>query len=394
MYVFFPLNLLSLSVEELSLEEKVGQLLIVHFHGEIANEEARSLVQDLSIGGIIYYQWANGLHNPQQVQNLSQSLQQLARHNRHAIPLLLAVDQEGGRVCRLKEGFTAFPGNHVLGKSKRLDWAEESAWMIGCELEAVGINLNFAPVVDVYSPFANPVIGNRAFSSDPKEVALFGEKAVSGYKRAGILATLKHFPGHGDVLIDSHEALPLLDKSREELEKNELYPFRYLASQADAIMTAHLFVPSLDKENCVTFSKKGVKGLLREEIGFNGVILTDSLAMEGALSQCSSIEDAALKSLDAGHDIILLGGKQLLASQKGLEFSVEDILRVHAFIVTAVKEGRFSEKILNASVERILALKNKYGLFDFKSLDSNIIDKQVNIQSHMNLAEEIAASKL
>jgi beta-N-acetylhexosaminidase len=386
---WMPLRLTSVEVKDLSLEEKVGQLLVVHFHGEMANEQARSLIQEVGIGGIIYYQWANGLHDPQQVQDLSQSLQAQAQANRHAIPLWIAVDQEGGRVCRLKSGFTQFPGNYVLGQTQRLDWAEESAWMTGRELSAVGVNFNLAPVVDVYSPHSNGIIGHRSYSSDPAQVALFGQHAVLGYQRAGILACLKHFPGHGGVQADSHETLPLLLKNREALEKTELYPFRFLAEGVDAIMTAHLLVPHLDGENCVTFSRKVVTDLLRHEMQYKGLILTDSLAMAGALNQCPSIEEAALKSLQAGHDMILLGGKQLLASQKGLEFTPEDIKSVHAYLVTAVQKGLVSEDSLNASVERILAFKAKYNLFAFEILHADHIRRQVNLPAHRDLAEKI-----
>lgn len=389
-----PFLLLSLSVEDLSLEEKIGQLLLVHFHGQEANEEAKCLIQEVHIGGIIYYNWANGLTSPQQVQNLSQGLQDLAQKTPHAIPLFIAIDQEGGYVSRLKRDFTVFPGNYALERTEMWSWGEESAWMIGQELQAVGSNLNLAPVVDVYTQPANPVIGIRAFSSDPKQVARWGENALRGYKRAGIMATLKHFPGHGDVQTDSHEALPIVDKKREELDKVELYPFRVLAPQADMIMTAHLLVPALDREQCVTFSKKIVQDLLRHDFNFKGVILTDSLAMEGVLSQCTSLEEAVLKSLEAGHDLILLGGKQLLASQSGLEFTVEDVKRVHRFLVQAVKQGKLSEKRIEASVARILDLKQKYGLFDFTPLTSTLLTSQVNTLAHRTLAQNIARRAL
>jgi beta-N-acetylhexosaminidase len=277
--------LLGLSVAELSLEERVGQILLVQFYGREANEEAKCLIQDLHVGGIIYYNWANELSSSKQVQELSQGLQLLAQETPHAIPLLIAIDQEGGRINRLKQDFTVFPGNYALGQTGEWQWGEESAWMIGQELKAVGISLNLAPVIDVYTHPANPVIGIRAFSSDPVAVARWGSYVMRGYKRAGIVAALKHFPGHGDVQVDSHEALPIVTKKREGLEQVELYPFRFLAPQVDAVMTAHLLVPELDAEQCVTFSKKIVSDLLRQDLGFQGMIITDSLAMEGVLSQ-------------------------------------------------------------------------------------------------------------
>ncbi len=390
----FSFSLFSLCVSDLSLEEKIGQLLMVHFHGQEANEEAKRLIQEMFVGGVIYYNWANELSHPEQVQNLSQGLQQLAQKTPHAIPLLVAIDQEGGRVSRLKHGFTVFPGNYALGQTGEWQWGEESAWMMGEELKAAGISLNLAPVIDVYTQPANPVIGIRAFSSDPLLVSHWGKYVIQGYRKAGIIAALKHFPGHGDVQVDSHEALPSVSKKREELEQIELYPFRCLAPQADVILTAHLLVPALDAQFCTTFSKKIITGLLRKDLNFQGVIMTDSLAMDGVLSQCPSLEEAVLKSLEAGHDIILLGGKQLLASQNGLEFTVADIMRIHRFLIDAVKQGKLSEKRVNESVDRILALKQKYGLFDFAPLTPAHLKSQVHTDTHCALAQQIARRAL
>lgn len=178
---------------KLSLEEKVGQLLMVHFHGEVANEEAKNLIQDTKVGGIIYYNWSNGLDSPEQVRMLSESLQALVKKNLNPIPLLIAVDQEGGVVSRLSKGFTQFPGNRALGETSHPELAEESAFIIGCELQAVGVNMNLAPVVDINSNPRNPIIGIRSFGEDSDTVIAFGKSALQGYAAAQIIATLKHF---------------------------------------------------------------------------------------------------------------------------------------------------------------------------------------------------------
>lgn len=394
LYFQHPLFIFSLTVSDLSLEEKVGQLLFVHFNGTIANQEAQDLIQELGVGGIIYYNWANELSSPEKVQNLSRSLQQLAQKNRNSIPLFIAVDQEGGRVNRLNEGFTVFPGNYALGKTGEWEWGEASAWMMGQELRAVGVNFNLAPVVDVYTQLANPAIGIRAFSSDPDKVARWGACTLRGFQKARVIAALKHFPGHGDVKVDSHEAMPMIAKQRGEIDKIELYPFRSLASQADVILTAHLMVPALDPEHCTTFSRKIVTDLLRNQINFQGLIITDSLAMQGILSQCSSLEEVVLKSLDAGHDMVLLGGKQVLDFQAGLEFTTADIRRVHHFLIDAVKQGKLSEDRVNAAVERILALKKKYGLFDFAPLTLEMLKTSIHTPAHSRLAQSIARRAL
>ncbi|MGZ6298787.1 MAG: beta-N-acetylhexosaminidase, partial [Parachlamydiaceae bacterium] len=292
-----------------SLENKVGQLLIVHFQGEIANEEAQRLIQESKVGGFIYYGWANGLHSKEQVRYLSDSLQELAAKN-GLPPLLIVIDQEGGRVARLRSGFTMVPSNRVLGQTKNPQLAEEMAYTIGRELKAVGINMNLAPVVDVDSNELNPVIGDRSFSRDPHSVANFGQKALDGYKRSGTIACLKHFPGHGDVTVDSHYGLPLLDKPLEALKQVELVPFAKLVRYADVVMTGHLLVPAFDAENCTTLSKKTLD-YLRCTLGFSGAIMTDSLVMAGVLKQCQTVDEAAIQALNAGCDLLLLGGQLL-----------------------------------------------------------------------------------
>jgi beta-N-acetylhexosaminidase len=317
-------------VNAMTLEEKVGQVLMVHFNGRRVNEDAKTLVQGTKVGAIIYYNWSNGLTSAEQVKELSEGLQNLARATPRAIPLLIATDQEGGVVARLRSGFTSFPGNRALGETGDPNLAEEAAFVMGKELLSVGINMNLAPVVDVDSNPKNPVIGARSFGNRPEIVALFGKRALDGFRRAGVIATLKHFPGYGDVAVDPHKDLPVIDKSQEDLEKVELFPFAKLASVADAIMTAHILVPALDAKYCATLSEKTLR-YLREQIGFQGVIVADSLVMEGVLKQCSSVDEASILALNAGCDLL---------------------------IVKAVQSGRLAEEKLNQSVERVLRLKN------------------------------------
>jgi beta-N-acetylhexosaminidase len=374
---------------EMSLEEKVGQVLMAHFYGEEMNEEAKRLVQDVKVGGIIYYNWANGLTSPSQVQSLSFDLQQLAQKNRHGLPLLIAADQEGGLVARLQAGFTIFPGNRALQAAGDPDLARKAAFAMGEELRAVGINMNLAPVVDVNNNLKNPVIGIRSFGEDAESVALFGEKALLGFKEAGVIATLKHFPGHGDVEVDSHEDLPVIYKSKEALEKVELLPFAKLAGSADAIMTAHILVPALDLNYCSTLSEKTLN-FLREDLGFEGVIVSDSLVMGGVLKKCSSIDEASILALDAGCDLLILGGKLLVSEQTSLELKADDIERIHGSIVEAVKTGRLSEAKLDKAVERILRLKKRY----LKEEICKDFAEKVNTLEHRALAEKIASLSL
>lgn len=364
----------------LSLEEKVGQLLLVHFSGEEVSEEAKKLVGEVKVGGIIYFSWANGLNSTSQVRSLSENLQKLS-----TIPLWIAVDQEGGVVGSLKEGFTEFAGNKALAMTGDTLLAKEVAFCIGKELRSVGINMNFAPVVDVNVNPKNPTIGLRSFGETADEVAVFGKEMLDGYHAAHIFTTLKHFPGHGDVLVDSHDRLPIVNKSQKELEQVELLPFAKLSSLTDAIMTAHILVPALDETKCATLSSS-VLGYLRHEIGFSGLIISDSLIMKGALAGGISVEESAIQALEAGCDLLVLGGK-LFHSCEQCELFFSDIKSVHQAIVQSVKQGRLSEARIDESVERSLRKKEQY-------LASLVKSFSVDEEAHRTVAQKVAKQAL
>lgn len=370
-----------MTLSDMTLEQKAGQLLIAHFNGEELNDAAERLLSEVHVGGVIYYYWANGLKDPLQVQKLSRSLQE-----RSVVPLFIGIDQEGGRVTHLQDGFTHFYGNGALGIAGDFDLAEEAGLAMGHEMRAVGINLDFAPVVDVNNAELNPVVGQRSFGSSPEKVALFGKRMLQGFHRAGILGTLKHFPGHGDVAKDSHFAIPLLDKSKEHLMANELVPFKELLNETDMIMTGHLRVSAIDPDHCTTFSKAVLQELLREEMGYQGVIVSDSLMMEGLMEEVNSVDEAVLRAFEAGCDLLLLGGKRLFEGQDGYELTVSDIARIHQRIVDEVKSGRIAEERLNASVERVLKLKNT---LSFPVLSEKEIKQYVGTEEHLQLANRI-----
>lgn len=374
-------------IANMTLAEKIGQLLMVHFHGNTANEAARELIQDLQVGGIIYYNWANDLSTPAKVQALGASLQALARTTRLQIPLFIAADQEGGLVERCP--ITKFPGNKTLGLTQDPALAAASAQAIGTELAAINVNTNLAPVVDVNNP-GNPVIGIRSYGDTPELVTEFGTQALQGYHAAGIITTLKHFPGHGDTLTDSHYAQPVVSKSLAELERVDLYPFVQLADQADMIMTAHINVPALDPQQCVTLSAPAID-YLRHKIGFQGVIITDSLVMEGVLiaarklipatkvtlpttalatvattdiptnlTLAEAVSQAAIGALQVGHDLILLGGAQLHGTQITKELTLAGMRYVQQQLIQAVQTGKIPLVQIDQAVTRVLTLKQKY----------------------------------
>lgn len=358
LFLIFPFFIFS----NLSLEEKIGQMLLPQFYGEQANDDARTLVKELKVGGILLFQYANGLSSPQQVRKLTYELQELSGN----LPLFIAVDQEGGRVQRLKGEFTEFPSAYAVAKAGK---AFEVSQAIAEELKMVGINWNLAPVVDVNSNPRNPIIGDRSFGSTPSEVIENGSSWLKGGK--GILQTLKHFPGHGDVDVDSHHALPIVNA----IEVASV-PFRRLALMADCVMTGHLMVPEWDEKWCATLSKKILEGILRKGIGFDGIIVSDSLAMQGVRLQVDSLQEAALRAILAGCDVLCLGGK---AGE--FEISVEDVRAIRDYLVEAVASGALTEERIDASVERILEAKGK--------LDGKQVPLHLPHLAHQSLAEEI-----
>ena len=352
---------------QMTVEEKVGQLFMAYFDGDSVNEHAKRLIQDAKIGGIIYYQWANGLYSPEQVKTLSHDLQKLAD-----IPLFIAIDQEGGVVSRLQNGFTEFPGNAALARAG-VDLAYKASYCMAKEMLEVGVNFNLAPVVDINNNPDNPIIGIRSFGADPELVTRFAKASVEGFYAAGIISCLKHFPGHGDVTIDSHKGRPIVDKSYEALEILELVPFKQVS--APAIMTAHILYPQIDPSAIATLSQPILEGVLREKLRFKGLVVSDSLVMKAVGKK---LEDAVLDAFLAGNDLLLIGGRELDAQVDG-EANIDEILRAYKRMVEAVRDGTIGEERLNASVARILEAKKAIG-----------VPSAVNREEHAKVAKEIA----
>jgi beta-N-acetylhexosaminidase len=335
----------STTMRHMTVEDKVGQLLMAHFNGETLNEEALVLVREVKVGGIIYYA-TNGLQKKDQVMRLSELLQ-LETRIKKSPELLIAVDQEGGIVSRLGEEFPQFPGNGALTDP---ELAKQAALAMGIEMRDVGVNMNLAPCVDVNSNPKNPVIGLRAYSDNPRIVTQFAGRAVTGYQKSGVIPVLKHFPGHGDTSQDSHVELPVVPKSLYDLKMCDLFPFAALAKKVDCIMTAHIKT-ALDLDNCATLSERTLR-YLRNNLGFEGMIITDSLVM-GAIED---VDRAAIRALNAGCDMLLLGGRTLIGNTPH-ELRAADVLRVKNSIVKAVRDKEIPMSRIDDAVRRILTLK-------------------------------------
>lgn len=331
----------------LTLEEKVGQLIMGGFPGPEVGPGLERLIRDYHFGGVIIF--ARNVASPGQLAKLTANLQETAQARR-GIPLFVAIDQEGGIVARLVEGAAVPPGNMGLGATGKEDLVYRAAAITARQLRAVGVNVNFAPVLDVNNNPANPVIGVRSFGESPEEVSRLGVAAVRGYQENGILATGKHFPGHGDTALDSHLALPTIPHPRDRLEAVELAPFRAaIAAGLEAIMTAHVTFPAIDPTpgRPATLSYRVLTELLREEMGFGGIIFTDCMEMK-AIADNFGTEEAAVLAIQAGADIVLVS------------HSYDRQVASYQALLAAVRTGKIGEERIDQSVERILRLKSRY----------------------------------
>ena len=267
---------------------RVGQRFMVGFEGFAASADVKALIRDFGVGHVVLF--ARNVAGPEQVAELVRELQSVARDAGQAQPLLVAVDQEGGRVARLKDPWTIWPSARAVGQTGSEETARKMAEALAEELKACGIRYDFAPCVDVDTNPRNPVIGDRSFGEDPDLVGRLGVAMIRGFQDNGVVACAKHFPGHGDTDVDSHLDLPSIEHSRSRLDDVELRPFRMAIEAGVAtVMASHLLVREIDDALPATLSPRVVTGLLREELGYAGVVVTDALEM-----------GAAGQALDAG----------------------------------------------------------------------------------------------
>jgi beta-N-acetylhexosaminidase len=383
------------TIRHMTLREKVGQLFVVEVYGQDADtvsaeaaaenqalygvETPAQVIDKYQPGGVIYFDTGRGadnLRNPRQIATLSNGLQRAAARQRHRIPLLISTDQEGGSlVFRLAAPATQMPGNMALGAGRSTEDAFRSAAVIGTELAAVGINQDYAPVADVNVNPNNPVIGIRSVGEDPQLAADLVAAQVAGYHAGGVAAVAKHFPGHGDTAVDSHFGLPEVTHTREQLEAIDLPPFRAaIAEGVDTIMTAHVVLRSIDPSGApATMSRPILTGLLREELGYDGLIVTDALDMRGATGTYPP-DVAPVEALKAGADMLVLAPQ--------MDVAVTAVLN-------AVRAGEISQRRLDDSVYRILRLKYQRGLVDNPYVDVDQAERVVGQPSHLEAAQAI-----
>jgi beta-N-acetylhexosaminidase len=352
-----PLNAQPDPLANMTLEQRVAQMFMVTLHGGVMTEQGAAFLQQWQPGAVVLF--AANLGAPDAVTRLTNGYQQ-AITSAGGVPLLVAVDQEGGVVARLTDGFTVFPAPMLTAAA-----GDEMAWQVGAatagELRAVGINMNLAPVADMETYRDNPIIFRRSFGSVPEYAASSVAAFAQGSQSVGVLATAKHFPGHGDTRQDSHAVLQSLDLSRERLDSVELVPFR-AAIDADvaAVMLAHIHYPVLQPGAPIPASldRRVVTDLLRDELGFEGIIMTDALDMN-AVDITFDFREAAVRAVEAGVDLLSFGPS----------FGAETQAQAIQAVIDAVRSGRIPESRIDESAARLLAAKAQYGLLDWQPLD-------------------------
>ncbi len=320
-----------------------GQMIMAGFEGTALTPETEDLVRNHHVGGLILF--SRNYENPEQLHTLIRDLQDVATSTSTGQPLFISVDQEGGRVARLTEPFTKYPPLCCLGHAQSESLAYRFGQSLAAELVDVGINMDYAPVLDVHTNPENPIIGDRAIASDPDTVARLANSFIRGFKDKGMIPVGKHFPGHGDTHLDSHLDLPTVTRDAATLEAVELVPFRETIAQGlEVIMTAHVIYTAWDKKNTATFSKTILQDILRQKLGFQGVIMSDDLEMK-AVENYFPFDAFPRMGVEAGLDMFLICN------------SVEKVKTLHDQLIRDVDNGAIPTAPIQQSVERILHLK-------------------------------------
>jgi beta-N-acetylhexosaminidase len=352
----------------------IGQLLIGSLPGTTVPPELRALAREFSLGGVILF--TRNIEAPEQVAELAFDLQQLAGD----VPLWISIDQEGGRVARLKAPFTQWPPMAVLGRSGDEALARRFAAALAVELRAVGITLDYAPVLDIHTNPANPIIGDRALGESAGTVARLGAAIVRELQAGGVAACGKHFPGHGDTTVDSHLDLPIVEHPPDRIRRVECVPFEAAIEAGVAfLMTAHLLVPTIDDAHPATLSRRIVHDLLREDLGFEGVVLTDDLEMR-AIAGAWEVPDAAVQAVAAGCDGLLICSGDIDRQAESLEA-----------LVHAVEEGRIGRAALDTTFTRLRRAKERF-LAEPAGVPMRpaALRQVIGCDAHRRIAEEMA----
>lgn len=334
----------------MNLKEKIGQMLHVGFNGLTAPDHILDWLARGQIGGVMLF--ARNVDTPEQVAGLVRQCREAAPR-----PILISIDQEGGRIARLRAGFSESPGAMALGAADSEALAEEVAEVMARELRALGINWVIAPVVDIAHNAENPAIGTRSLGTNPQRVSALALAQIRGFNRGGVAATAKHFPGHGNTPIDTHIALATIGGSMDDLWAHDLMPFRAAVEAGiDAVMVTHVMLNALDSQYPATISPPIIQNLLREKIGFRGLVCADGMEMK-AISDHFGVGESAVLAALAGEDVIFFLHSRAFQEE------------AYAALLAAAHDGRLSEARIDESVSRIQSLAEKYRITDAPHLD-------------------------
>lgn len=369
-----------MDIKNMTLDMKIGQMIMAGFESKVYDVHLRTLIEENNIGNVLLF--SRNIGDTAQMVSLVSNIQENMMDN-IGIPAFIAVDQEGGTVTRIHEGVTVFPGNMALSASCIKEVTLKQGKIVGEELRNLGINLVLAPVLDVNNNPSNPVIGVRSYGDNPEQVSILGTALIKGIQSKGVIATAKHFPGHGDTEIDSHVDLPVVDHDMERLMNVELFPFiKAINEDVGIVMSAHILFPAIEKEKLPgTLSYRVLTELLRENLGFKGIIITDCMEMK-AISETYGTENASVMAIKAGADIICIS--------HSLELQIDS----HKAIKEAVLRGELSESRIDESVKRILDKKTKYNLFKKPYPDEDKIKNFNGCTQNKNFAQNISEKSI
>lgn len=361
-------------IDAMTMEEKVGQLLMVGFQSDTPLSDLENYLKTYHVGGFILFK-----RNYDSFQGLYDLTNQLKAMNGDQVPLFFAVDEEGGTVSRLPEGGTKFPDAALIGKLNDLSITKEMGRIMGRELSAAGIQMNFAPVLDVLSDPTSSLLKKRAFDSDPQKVADQGLALIHGLQYENVIAVPKHFPGHGATSVDSHGKLPTIQIDKETLFNRELIPFKTaIADDVPAMMIGHLAFPQIDPSGLpATQSQVMLQEILRETLGFQGLAITDEIEMYGYTNAHETLEESILASFQAGIDVFIVG------------HTLETQIQVYNTLLNAANSGVISKKRLNESLYRILTIKDQYSVSNANNLPFEEAQKQFGNEAHKAFLKDL-----
>ena len=358
------------------MREKIGPSLIVGIQGFSLSQDERDFLVRENIGGIILFK--RNFESPRQLFELAQELRSLSKKKSDKTPFFISVDQEGGRVARFRAPFTEWPPMNMVGKIDSATVAFKVAQILAQELAAVGVNLNFAPSIDIFTNPANTVIGDRALWTDPETVAKLGSALVRGMMKGGVIPAAKHFPGHGNTLIDSHEALPIETKTYAELEACELEPFkRVFKARLDLVMSSHLLFSQIDPKWPVSLSEIFLKKILRDELRYRGLVVSDDLDMK-ALRNHHTQGEIAVRAVQAGTNILLYCNEP-----DSPPIAIDAIEK-------AVRDKEINSMTILDNATRIAALK-KSAMLDETPLNWAESEKLIGASAHKQLSDAVRA---